>query len=85
LIVYFKTEGDRDGIVVRCQVLECVPPGRLAYSWPAGPISDSQAIYRLEPDVDGTRVFFGHSGFAMSQPGGNPSWVGRKSSSGFPA
>jgi len=57
-----------DGIVVRCQVLECEPPSRLAYSWSAGPIIDTQVIYRLEPDGDGTRVFFEHSGFDMSQP-----------------
>jgi len=47
-----------DGIVVRCQVLECEPPSRLAYSWSAGPIIDTQVIYRLEPDGGGTRVFF---------------------------
>ena len=59
-----------DGIVVRCQVLdaECEPPSRLAYSWSAGPIIDTQVIYRLEPDGDGTRVFFEQSGFDMSQP-----------------
>ena len=50
-----------DGIVVRCQVLECEPPSRLAYSRSAGPIIDTQVIYRLEPDGDGTRVFFEHS------------------------
>lgn len=43
-----------DGIVVRCQVLECEPPSRLAYSWSAGPIIDTQVIYRLEPDGGGT-------------------------------
>ena len=47
-------------------------------------------IYRLESDGDGTRVFFEHSGFDMSQPWGEqaseePSLVGRKCSSGFPA
>ena len=57
-----------DGIVVRCQVLECEPPSRLAYSWSAGPIIDTQVIYRLEPDGDGTRVLFEHSGFDLSQP-----------------
>ena len=59
-----------DGIVVRCQVLECEPPSRLAYSWSAGPIIDTQVIYRLEPDGDGTRVFFEHSGFEMAQSWG---------------
>jgi len=58
------------GIVVRCQVLECEPPSRLASSWSAGPIIDTQVIYRLEPDGGGTRVFFEHSGFDMSHPWG---------------
>jgi uncharacterized protein YndB with AHSA1/START domain len=31
-----------DGIVVRCQVLECEPPSRLASSWSAGPIKDGK-------------------------------------------
>ena len=65
-----------DGIVVRCQVLECEPPSRLAYSWSAGPIIDTQVIYRLEPDGDGTRVFFEHSGFDMSQPWGEQAFRG---------
>lgn len=31
-------------------------------------IIDTQVIYRLEPDGDGTRVFFEHSGVDLSQP-----------------
>ena len=65
-----------DGIVVCCQVLECEPPSRLAYSWSAGPIIDTQVIYRLEPDGDGTRVFFEHSGLDMSQPWGEQAFRG---------
>jgi uncharacterized protein YndB with AHSA1/START domain len=65
-----------DGIVVRCQVLECEPPSRLAYSWSAGPIIDTQVSYRLEPDGGGTRVFFEHSGFDMSQPWGEQAFRG---------
>jgi len=65
-----------DGIVVRCQVLECKPPSRLAYSWSAGPIIDTQVIYRLEPDGDGTRVLFEYSGFDMSQPWGEQAFRG---------
>ena len=38
-----------DGIVAHCQVLECEPPSRLAYSWSAGPIIDTQVSYRLPP------------------------------------
>ena len=33
-------------------------------------------IYRLEPDGDGTRVFFEHSGFDMSQPWGEQAFRG---------
>lgn len=55
-----------DGIV-HCDVLECAPPGRLAYSWVGGGL-DTRVTYRLEPDGDGTRVFFEQSGFDLSQP-----------------
>src|SRR5262245_1476097 len=61
-----------DGLVVHCQVLECEPPSRLAFSWSAGgPVVDTRVSFRLEPDGDGTRVHFEHSGFDLSQPGGN--------------
>jgi uncharacterized protein YndB with AHSA1/START domain len=63
-------------IVVCCEALECEPPSRLAYSWSAGPIIDAHVIYRLEPDGDGTRVFFEHSGFDMSQPWGEQAFRG---------
>src|SRR6266446_2981237 len=58
-----------DGMVVRCEVLECEPPRRLAFSWSAGgPVENTRVSFRLEPDGDGTRVFFEHSGFDVSQP-----------------
>ena len=56
------------GIVVRCQVLECEPPSRLATSWSAGPIIDTQVSYRLEQGGD-ARVFFEHSGWECPSPG----------------
>jgi hypothetical protein len=56
-----------EGILARCQVLECEPPSRLAYSWSAGPIIDTQVIYRLQSDGDWTRLIFEHCGFDMSQ------------------
>jgi len=59
-----------DGIV-RCMVLECTPPSGLAYSWAGGPVVDTQVNYRLEPDGDGTRLIFEHSGFDLSQPWGH--------------
>jgi uncharacterized protein YndB with AHSA1/START domain len=59
-----------DGLIVRCEVLECEPPSRLAFSWSAGGLVDTRVSFRLEPDGDGTRVFFEHSGFDVSQPWG---------------
>ena len=46
-----------DGLVVRCEVLECEPPTRLAFSWSAGgPVDNTRVSFRLEPDGDGTRL-----------------------------
>src|SRR6516162_6665377 len=60
-----------DGLVVRCEVLECEPPNRLAFSWSAGgPVVNTRVSYRLEPDGDGTRLVFEHSGFDLSHPSG---------------
>lgn len=64
-----------DGIV-HCEVLECVPPSRLVYSWAGGPVVKTQVAYRLEPNGDGTRLVFEHSGFDLSQPWGEPSLKG---------
>lgn len=61
-----------DGLIVHCEVLECEPPSRLAFSWSAGgPVVDTRVSFRLEPDGEGTRLFFEHSGFDISQPWGN--------------
>lgn len=66
----FRTEPNPqagfDG-VVRCEVLECEPPSRLAYSWASGAL-DTRVSYRLVPEGDGTRVHFEHSGFDVSDP-----------------
>ncbi len=59
-----------DGLVVRCEVLECNPPSRLAFSWSAGGLVDTRVSFRLEPDGEGTRVLFEHSGFDVSQSWG---------------
>ncbi len=67
-----------DGITVRCEVLECEPPNRLTYSWSAGALVDTRVSYRLEPDGDGTRLIFEHSGFDMSQPWGEQAFRGAK-------
>jgi uncharacterized protein YndB with AHSA1/START domain len=56
-----------EGLVVRCEVLECEPPNRLAFSWSAGEFGDTRVSFRLEPDGKGTRVLLEHSGFDLSQ------------------
>ena len=65
-----------DGLLVHCEVLECEPPSRLVFSWSAGALVDSRVSFRLEPDGEGTRVFFEHSGFDVSQPRGNQAFRG---------
>jgi uncharacterized protein YndB with AHSA1/START domain len=65
-----------DGMVVRCEVLECDPPSRLAFSWSAGGLADTQVSFRLEPDGQGTRVLFEHSGFDVTQSFGNQAFKG---------
>jgi uncharacterized protein YndB with AHSA1/START domain len=59
------------GLVVSCEVLEIDPPSRLVFSWSAGgPVVDTRVSFRLEPDGDGTRLYFEHAGFDLSQPRG---------------
>jgi uncharacterized protein YndB with AHSA1/START domain len=56
-----------DGLVVSCEVLECEPPRRLAFSWSAGgPVVDTRVSFRLEADGDGTRLVLEHTGFDLS-------------------
>jgi uncharacterized protein YndB with AHSA1/START domain len=57
-----------DGLVVRCEVLECEPPSRLVFSWSAGGLVGTRVSFRLETDGEGTRVLLEHSGFDVSQP-----------------
>lgn len=66
-----------DGLVVNCEVLECEPLSRLVFSWSAGgAVDDTRVSFRLEPDGDGTRVFFEHSGFDLAHPFGNQALKG---------
>jgi uncharacterized protein YndB with AHSA1/START domain len=71
-----------EGLAVRCEVLECEPPsenttGRLAFSWSAGgPVENTPVSFRLEPDGEGTRLVFEHSGFDVSQPFGQQALKG---------
>jgi len=57
-----------DGLVVHCEVLRCVPPSELEFTWVVGEgFLDTRVRYRLEADGEGTRVFFEHSGFKEAQ------------------
>ena len=61
-----------DGLIVHCEVIECAPPNRLEFSWSAGgPVVDTRVSFRLEPDGDGTRLYFEHSGFDLTHPWGD--------------
>jgi uncharacterized protein YndB with AHSA1/START domain len=66
-----------DGLVVRCEVLECQPPNRLIFSWSAGaPVENTQVSFQLEPDGEGTRLHFEHSGFDVAHPFGEQAFKG---------
>lgn len=65
-----------DGMLVNCEVLECEPPSRLAFSWAAGGLLDSRVSFRLEPDGKGTRLLFEHSGFDVSESWGEQAFRG---------
>ena len=65
-----------DGITVRCEVLECEPPSRLAFSWSAGELVGTQVSFQLEPSSEGTRLLFEHSGFDVSLPFGRQALKG---------
>ena len=51
------------GLTVHCEVIACDPPRELVFTWVVGDFLDTRVSYRLEPDGDGTRVRFEHSGF----------------------
>ena len=66
-----------EGLTVRCEVLECLPPSRLEFSWSAGgPVENTRVSFKLEPDGGGTRVLFEHSGFDLAQPYGQEAFKG---------
>lgn len=66
-----------EGLVAHCEVMECEPPSRLVFSWSVGgPVANTRVSFRLEPDGEGTRVFFEHSGFDRSQPRGDQAFKG---------
>jgi len=62
---------------VRCEVLTCDPPSELVFSWSAGgPVENTQVSFRLEPDGDGTRLYFQHAGFDLTQSFGPRAFKG---------
>lgn len=81
-----------DGLTVHCEVLECEPPvddasggdttdkstgGRLVFSWSAGgAVENTRVSFRLEPDGDGTQLFFEHGGFDLAHPFGKQAFKG---------
>lgn len=66
-----------DGLIVRCEVLECEPPSSLVFSWSAGgPVENTRVSFRLERDGDGTRLCFEHSGFDLSEGWGEQAFKG---------
>lgn len=71
-----KPEVNFEGMSVHCEVLECEPPSVLAFSWVAGGLADSRVSFRLEPEGEGTRLHFEHSGFDVSQPWGEQAFKG---------
>jgi uncharacterized protein YndB with AHSA1/START domain len=60
---------DFDG-TVRCEVLECSSPRRLAYSWQGGPVVDTTVSFDIQGVGSDTRVRFEHSGFDLGEPWG---------------
>lgn len=65
-----------EGLTVRCEVLECEPPARLAFSWSAGELEGTLVTFHLEPDGNGTRLLFEHSGFDLSLAFGEQAFRG---------
>ena len=72
-----KPEVGFEGLVVSCEVLKCDPPNQLTFSWSAGgPVENTQVSFRIEPDGEGTRLFFAHSGFDLGHPFGKQAFAG---------
>ncbi len=65
-----------EGLTVRCEVLVCEPPSRLAFSWSAGGLENTEVSFRLAPDGEGTRIHFEHTGFELSQAWGEQAFRG---------
>lgn len=57
------------GLTVNCEVLICEPPALLVFSWKVGgPVANTRVTFRLESEGSGTRLYFEHTGFDLTQP-----------------
>ncbi|MGN6371144.1 MAG: SRPBCC family protein [Phycisphaerae bacterium] len=57
-----------EGLTIHCEVLECDPPTRLAFSWSAGPIANTRVTFQLEPAPNNhTRLLLHHAGFDITE------------------
>jgi uncharacterized protein YndB with AHSA1/START domain len=57
----------KDGLVLHGEVLVCVPPNELVFTWVVDSFLNTRVSYRLEPYGTGTRVLFEHTGFEQEQ------------------
>lgn len=65
-----------EGLVVRCEVLECEPPTTLVFSWSAAELVDTRVSFRLESEGEGTLVLFEHAGFDLTRQFGEQAFRG---------
>lgn len=65
-----------EGLIVRCEVLECEPPTALVFSWSAAELVDTRVSFRLESDGEGTLVLFEHAGFDLTRQFGEQAFRG---------
>ena len=52
-----------EGMIIHCEVIACVAPSELVFTWVVDEFLNTRVSYRLEPDGTGTRVLFEHTGF----------------------
>ncbi len=63
-----KPERKFEGLTVRGEVIACVPPEELEFTWDAGDLK-TRIRYRLVDEGAGTRVYFEQTGFVAGQEG----------------
>ncbi|QDV26374.1 SRPBCC family protein [Aureliella helgolandensis] len=73
-----KPEVGFGGLSVQCEVLKCDEPNLLVFSWEGGALVGTQVSFKLEPEGDGTRLLFEHSGFNVAKPFGKQALRGAR-------